>query len=114
MYKLSYHAQVERAERIVYLMTEIGLGEELLTIVDNGKRVRMFDTGVVLVLSLDEDVVVTGYLASMEKAIAMWCRCYNTDAIPQHILRPIIKANFKHAIAINAINAIYKKMEKRG
>ena len=114
MYKLSYHAQVERAERIVYLMTEIGLGEELLTIVDEGKRVRMFDTGVVLVLSLDEDVVVTGYLASMEKAVAMWCRCYNTDTIPQHILRPIIKANFKHATAINAINAIYKKMEKRG
>ena len=114
MYKLSYHAQVERTERIVYLMTEIGLGQELFTIKDNDQRVRLFDTGVVLVLDLHEDVVVTGYLASMEKAVAMWCRCYNTDTIPQHILRPIIKANFKHATAINAINAIYKKMEKRG
>ena len=114
MYKLSYHAQYERSERIVYLMTEVGLGEELLTVMDKGQRVRLFDTGVALVLDAHEDIVVTGYLASMEKVVAMWCLYYNTDKVPQNILRAIVKANFKHATAINAINKMYKKNEKRG
>ena len=114
MYRLSYHAQYERSERIMYLMTEIGLGTELLTIMDKGQRVRLFDTGVALVLDANEDVVVTGYLASMEKFVAMWCLYHHTDKVPQNILRTIIKANLKHAFALEAINKIYKKMEKRG
>lgn len=114
MYKLSYHAQYERSERIVYLMTEVGLGEELLTIMDKGQRVRLFDTGVALVLDANEDIVVTGYLASMEKVVAMWCLYHHTDKVPQNILRDIIKANLKHAFALEAINKMYKKMEKRG
>ena len=81
---------------------------------DKGQRVRLFDTGVALVLDAHEDIVVTGYLASMEKVVAMWCLYHNTDKVPQNILRTIVKANLKHAFALEAINAVYKKMEKRG
>ena len=109
MYKLSRHAREERLDRMVYLMTEVGVGEEIITVQFEGTRQRLFDTGLVLVLAPEDDLVITGYLTSIDKLTAMWVQAYGTNRIPHAIYTKIVRSVMKHELAVNTINAMYHK-----
>ena len=109
MYKLSKHAREDRMERIAYLLTEVGIGEEVLTVRFDGVKQRLFDTGLVLVLAPEDDLVITAYLTSVDKLIAMWVQAYGTNRVPHSIYNKIVKATLKHELAVNTINKLYHK-----
>lgn len=73
MYRMSKHASKDRFERMAFLATEIGIGEELCKSVGRtGYRHILTTTGIVLILPPDEDIVVTAYLATMAEVTFIW------------------------------------------
>lgn len=71
--KCTYHAGIERQERATAILTEVGLGEEVHSILRRDKKLRwakhtITDTGVILITSPDEGRIITLYVATAEQA----------------------------------------------
>lgn len=102
MYKLSAHASTERLERLYYLNMEVGIGNELCSIpgVTEGRKEVLTDTGIILILG-DDDIVITAYMATINKAICIWKLVYGDNAkIPKPLYRRIISNKQKYEKAI--------------
>lgn len=81
LYKLSSHAIQHRSERLFHIITYIGLGEHIMCSSKGQKLDRyeaLTDTGVLLVLTKD-NLIITAYIASIDKATAIWRSCYKSD-----------------------------------
>lgn len=106
MLKMSTHASQERLERMVYLATEIGIGETLVTIIDRGRRTILTEHGIVLVFDSSE-AILTAYLASVDRAVAMMLQSKGEKYhIPSAIINHIEKINRKHAKALDYLNKV--------
>ena len=72
--KISEHGRIDRVERITRIITELGIGEIVLTIEHREmKRLEcLTSTGVILIKSSTDNVVITAYVASIERAVAMY------------------------------------------
>lgn len=109
IFKLSSHARDERLERLMYIMTEIGLGERIICTANHittNRQEALTDTGVLLILSND-DLVITAYVPNVSKAIAIWRDSIGTDAkMPPGFYQKIID-NQKHHKKIQEIDNEY-------
>lgn len=92
MYKLTYHASVERLERLLYINLNIGIGEEVCRSRGrHGNTEILTSTGVVLVLG-ENDIVITGFIAHMNKAIGLWRHSERGNTpLPRDIYKTILK-----------------------
>ena len=73
--KMSYHARVERIDRLVACMTTLGYNEFAYRIPDprNAEHIYLItDTGIILVVGADDGSVVTGYMATIDKITALF------------------------------------------
>ena len=94
--EFSCHALFDREERIVWIATEVGLGEgiDTITIYDeerNYRRVELTETGVAIIKAVDKEFVITMYLPT-QRQLAKWYGSKN--AIPIRLLN-IAKRNEK-------------------
>lgn len=123
MYKLSTHASVERLERLYYLNMEIGIGNEVCSIPGSriGRKEVLTDTGIILILG-DNDIVITAYIATINKAVAIWRIAYGDNAIiPRSLYKRIIsnKKRYKTAVETDDLfgyhedNGTYKFFRKK-
>ena len=93
---LSYHAQLERTDRIVEILTTIGIGEPMYAryASHNDTTSYLTDTGVVVIRSGKDNLegkIVTMYVATMEQAKGI----AQTSHLPNWFGRVIIKNNNK-------------------
>lgn len=123
MYKLSTHASTERLERLYYLNMEIGIGNEVCSIpgIRTGRKEVLTDTGIILILG-DDDIVITAYMATINKAVAIWHIAHGDDAIiPRPLYKRIIsnKKKYEKAVEIDDLfgyhedNGTYKFFRKK-
>ena len=95
--ELTYHARVERIDRLTALLVNLELGEIILEAPDerNEGSVRcLTSTGIVLVKSMYTGAIITGYMATMDQLHAMYYSI-NQREIPRDILRRV-KRNATH------------------
>lgn len=112
MYRLHGHASQDRIERLMYLVMEIGIGETLISVESRGKRTDLTENGVVLVFT-DEGEVLTAYLASTDRAYAMYCQKYGEHfPVPRKVLNHIESVNYKHRKTIHELNLYYGYRER--
>lgn len=112
MYKLHGHASQDRIERLMYLTMEIGIGQTLLSVMDRGRRTDLTENGVVLVFT-QEGEVLTAYLASADRAYAMYCQRYGDKfPVPNRIIHHIHNVNTKHHKVIEELNLYYGYKER--
>lgn len=91
MYKLTHHASAERLERLLFINLNVGIGDEICrTVGTHGNDEILTSTGVVLVLGKD-DIVVTGFIAHMNKAISLWRNAKGDIPIPSYVYNKIKK-----------------------
>lgn len=90
--KLTYHAQVERIDRIANILATTGFGEVCRTrySAESGKRICLTTTGVTLILDRYEDVLVTAYYADLKHTAYV----YGDDRVPEWLVKTI-KRNFR-------------------
>ena len=93
---LSYHAQLERTDRIVDILTTIGIGEPMYAkyASHNDTTSYLTDTGVVVIRSgkhNSEGKIVTMYIATMEQAKGI----SQLSHLPNWLGRKVMKNNSK-------------------
>lgn len=92
--KLTHHARYDRTERLVAILSHIGLGETKyrLTKLDTPNRTAIITTtGVMLVYDREETTLITGYVPTVDKVYAMCVR--NDIRIDQSLIK-VIKRNW--------------------
>lgn len=108
MLKMVQHASRDRLERMMYLVMEVGIGKTLITITDRGRRNDLTENGVVLVYADDGESILTAYLASVDRAYAMYSQRYNSQfPVPKAVMRHIDSVNRKHCQTIKELNLYY-------
>lgn len=95
--KLSQHARQDRVERLSRIVVEVGIGYAVFEYVERGRTCQITSTGVLMVYSVEntQRVLLTAYLLTMEKAVAVYRhRGYND--IPKMMVNTINKNKQKH------------------
>ena len=97
---LSQHFINDHPERMIYIGLNIGYGNVVLTCVDKQeqKRYCLTDTGLLEVLAIDEDFLITAYPVSRNCAYAI-CRKVGLNYIP-HAIDTAINRNKIHRIML--------------
>lgn len=90
--KISEHGRIDRVERITRIITELGIGEIVLTIEHQEmKRLEcLTSTGVILIKSSTDNIVITAYVASIERVIAMY-KSQGVNNLPPSIRNKVLK-----------------------
>lgn len=84
---MSYHAIVERANRVSNIENSIGWGEIVAEAPDrNDANVRraLTSTGVLLVLG-ENDFIITAWVAEVRQAAAVWKKANNGARMPRQL-----------------------------
>lgn len=97
--KLSKHAKVDRPDRILRIVRDIGFGQLVDTIqiydVSRGyRRVELYETGVAVVKALDEELVITMYVPAQHQLINWYG---HKNSVPIRLLN-IAKRNEKKGL----------------
>lgn len=72
---LTYHARVERIDRLAAIIECLSVGKIILEVYDKrhkGSILCLTSTGIVLVKSAKDGRIVTGYMANMDQLHAMY------------------------------------------
>ena len=73
--KMTYHARVERIDRLAACMTTLGYNEFAYRIPDPRNPGHVYiitDTGIILVVGADDGAVITGFMATIDKITALF------------------------------------------
>lgn len=116
LFKLSEHASREREERLSYILMNVGIGEQIVCRV-MGQRVDrqevLTDSGVILILN-NENKVITAYIATINKATAIWRAAYGNRHMTERLYTQIIsnKKHYKKAIKIDNLYGYHIENEQ--
>ena len=97
--KLTRHAQVDRMERLVECITHLGVNEIVYERVDTYKptvKMAITDTGIILVRAVCDDSVITGYMATVKQAVALF-----QGRMPDALFRRVVHNNKKYSFLQN-------------
>lgn len=97
--KMSRHVQEERLDRLTYIAMEVGFGEVVLEQRYPDKRECVTDTGVILVKALNDEFLITAFVATIDKVSAIYLS-NGYERIPTAIYNKIAK-NTRHLKAQN-------------
>ena len=99
---MSKHVKEDRLDRMVYIATTIGFGKVIFERVNDDRRECITDTGVLMVKSITEDFLITAYIMSVDKAIAIFRNICGDGRMPTYLYETIRK-NAKHVKLQNTV-----------
>ena len=87
---MTYHARVEREERINYIIDTIGVGEPVAKFQrENDKRyMTLTNTGVIIITGSD-NIIITMFIGSIDEAIKTYRSATNRRDMPDGLYRKI-------------------------
>ena len=94
----SYHAQVERADRLAQLEEVLGFTNIVLEVpvVEEEKRYCLTSSGIIIVKNLHRDFVVTAYMATIKQCYRI-CRMAGKSQIPPKLHKRVTKNCERHS-----------------
>jgi hypothetical protein len=87
---MTYHARVERIDRIVTLLTEIGYNEFILEVKQFGRMLRLTDTGIIFIFDESGETLITGYLGQRLKVSALYKQAGYTET-PKRVWKTVTR-----------------------
>lgn len=90
--KISTHALIERGDRLLHIAKTVGWGKEIVLRLEKPETQTvecLTDSGVLLIKSMDESVLVTAYLPTLKKATAIYYQA--NKKIPSFMVAKIRK-----------------------
>lgn len=91
MYTITNHLKKDRADRYMNIKSFIGLGKPIATLKQKDSHQVLTDTGVMLILSKDETILITCYVATLSQAIRLWKAVKKRDKLPKWLYDVVIK-----------------------
>lgn len=76
---MTYHARVERADRLEYILNTTGIGEVVAEAPNDerGGLRRLTNTGVIIVVAEDHKTVVTAFICDIRQARSVYAYSHN-------------------------------------
>ncbi len=97
-YMLSTHLVQDRAGRLAKLQEYLGYSDRVMIEAidrDGHARVRILSTGIMLILDLYEDFVITAYMATFSQALAIYKQA-GKNRMPEQLKKRLIKNAERH------------------
>lgn len=90
--EMTYHARVERKDRIEAIGEVIGFSNPVLQYIDHKERkvYHLTSTGVILVYGLYSHLLITGFMATLDQAEKLYRLCGKRQVSPK-VEKKIIK-----------------------
>jgi len=86
MTTMTYHCEVQRANRVSHIINEIGMGQIVHEKYHNGVYLCITDTGITLVKSEDKLKIITMYVTTFRELVLI----YNgTKKIPPYLRKRV-------------------------
>ena len=86
----------ERKDRINFIEKKIGFGKDIATNIFLSEKRSMktstpsksilTDTGIIKIVSVDDDVLITAYIATVGEATAIYRKCHNVKYCPDWLM----------------------------
>lgn len=89
-FKMTYHAKVERIDRITALLAEVGYNEFVLEVKQPGRLYRLTDTGIIFIFNETGEILITGYLGQRLKVSSLYKQAGYAET-PQKIWKTVIR-----------------------
>lgn len=99
-YRMTYHARVERIDRITALLTEVGYNEFILEVKQSGRTLRLTDTGIIFIFDKAGETLITGYLGQRLKVSSLYKQAGYTET-PQKVWKTVIRNEKKYSFLYN-------------
>lgn len=96
--RMTYHARVERLDRLVACMTHIGYNEFAYDLTDERNPEHFYtitDTGLILVRAADDGSLITGYMGTINQITAIF-----KGNVPVSLRKTVIHNNKKYAFLL--------------
>lgn len=99
--KMTYHARVERVERIEAIAEVIGFTKPVLEYIDieDKKKYQLTSTGVILVMGLQSEALITAFMATHEQARKLYHLAGKSQISPK-VEKKIIKNCKKYSFLL--------------
>ena len=95
MMKMTYHARVERIDRLAACIEYLGVGEIVLETEFQDARLRLTSTGLCLVMDRHGKKLITGYMCPIDKCLAMY-HSNGYAKVPDSIYKTVVRNNKKY------------------
>lgn len=102
--KITYHFSVERKDRIDFINQYIGFGEDIASNIFLSQKRSMktsiptksvlTDTGIIKILSLEDDVLITAYIATIGEGTAIYRKCHKVKRCPDWLMNTLCKNQY--------------------
>ena len=79
-FTMTYHAEVERIDRITACLETLGMNEFVLEIKESSKVLRLTDTGILFVFDESGNKLITGYAPGPMKVASLYKRVGYAEA----------------------------------
>jgi hypothetical protein len=79
-FTMTYHAEVERIDRITACLVTLGMNEFVLEIKESSKVLRLTDTGILFVFDESGNKLITGYAPGPMKVASLYKRVGYAEA----------------------------------
>ena len=94
-FTISEHVRADRLERLTAIAMNVGIGNEIvLEVPIEDKRYCLTDTGVMLVMAITGEFLITAYLATLKQAKGYYTRA-GYKVMPDYIYKKV-KHNEKY------------------
>lgn len=92
---MSYHCEVERADRIAHIIAEIGMGQVIKEAFIHQRWTCITDTGITIIKSADKLDTITIYVTTVHELV----KVYGGDKkIPPFLRKKVYKNESKYTI----------------
>jgi hypothetical protein len=97
---MTYHAKVERIDRITTLLTEVGYNEFILEVKQFGRMLRLTDTGIIFIFDETGETLITGYLGQRLKVSALYKQAGYTET-PKNVWKMVTRNERQYSFLYN-------------
>ena len=84
--EMTYHCQVERANRIQHIINDIGMGQIIKEKFHNNCYMCLTNTGITIIKTADKLKVITIYVTTMRELVAIY---EGTKKIPPYLKKRV-------------------------
>lgn len=102
MEKMTYHCEVQRADRVKHIVEEIGIGQIVkekyvrYNIGQAGRYVCITDTGITIIKTEQKDTIITMYVTTQNELVAIYG---GTKKIPPYLKKKVDRNQSKYTQA---------------
>ena len=99
-FKMTYHAKVERIDRIAALLAEVGYNEFILEVKQPGRMWRLTDTGIIFIFDESGETLITGYMGQRLKVSSLYKQAGYIET-PKNVWKTITRNEKRYSFLYN-------------